>query len=86
MKCKYCSEEMPERGNFCPICGGDNSLEPEIIIDPDELTFGEAFNALPLLLAEEVIEIGDYLKNLLLLYVFAGIGAVGTLWRAIKKN
>ena len=41
MKCKYCSEEMPERGNFCPICGGDNSLEPEIIIDPDELTFGE---------------------------------------------
>ena len=41
MKCKYCNEEMPERGNFCPICGGDNSVEPEIIIDPEELTFGE---------------------------------------------
>lgn len=41
MKCKYCNEEMPERGNFCPICGGDNNAEPEIIIDPEELTFGE---------------------------------------------
>lgn len=42
MKCKYCNEEMPEKGNFCPICGGDNSLEPEIIIDPEELIFDEA--------------------------------------------
>jgi hypothetical protein len=30
---------MPERGNFCPICGGDNSLEPEVIIDPEEIVF-----------------------------------------------
>ena len=27
MKCKFCGEEMPERGNFCPICGKDNSFE-----------------------------------------------------------
>ena len=33
---------MPEKGNFCHICGGDNSLEPEIIIDPEELIFDEA--------------------------------------------
>ena len=38
MKCKYCNEEMPERGHFCPICGGDNSMEPEeIVITPEEL-------------------------------------------------
>ena len=38
MKCKFCNEEMPERGNFCPICGGDNSFEPEAVyIDPDDL-------------------------------------------------
>lgn len=36
MKCKYCNEEMPERGHFCPICGGDNSIEPEEIIITDE--------------------------------------------------
>ena len=28
MKCKYCGEEMPERGTFCPVCGGDNAFEP----------------------------------------------------------
>ena len=27
MKCKFCGEEMPERGNFCPLCGRDNSQE-----------------------------------------------------------
>ncbi len=26
MKCKFCGEELPERGNFCPICGRDNTL------------------------------------------------------------
>ena len=38
MKCKYCNEEMPERGHFCPICGGDNSVESEqIVVDPEEM-------------------------------------------------
>ena len=42
MKCKYCNEEMPEKGSFCPMCGGDNSLETEDILeeielDPEEL-------------------------------------------------
>ena len=23
MKCKFCNEELPERGVFCPICGMD---------------------------------------------------------------
>lgn len=41
MKCKFCNEEMPERGSFCPICGGDNSVEAEIIIEPEDLVFGE---------------------------------------------
>ena len=27
MKCKFCGEELPERGNFCPMCGKDNALE-----------------------------------------------------------
>ncbi len=28
MKCKFCQEEMPERGYFCPFCGKDNRLDP----------------------------------------------------------
>ena len=27
MKCKFCGEEMPERGRFCSMCGRDNSVE-----------------------------------------------------------
>lgn len=29
MKCKFCQEEMPEKGYFCPMCGKDNRLDPE---------------------------------------------------------
>lgn len=29
MKCKFCGEEMPENGKFCPFCGADNSQMPE---------------------------------------------------------
>lgn len=28
MNCKFCGEQMPEHGNFCPACGRDNSTEP----------------------------------------------------------
>ena len=24
MKCIYCGEELPERSNFCPLCGREN--------------------------------------------------------------
>lgn len=51
-----------------------------------ELTFAEAFAALPLLLEEEAIEMGEYIKNLLLIYGFAALGAFGTLKQAIKKK
>ncbi len=27
MKCKFCGEEMPDNGKFCPYCGIDNSLD-----------------------------------------------------------
>lgn len=27
MKCKFCGEEMPDNGKFCPYCGIDNSRE-----------------------------------------------------------
>ena len=28
MKCKFCNEELPERGSFCPICGRSQLEEP----------------------------------------------------------
>ncbi len=36
MKCKFCGEELPERGNFCPVCGRDNSPEEENLSQPTE--------------------------------------------------
>ena len=40
MKCKFCNEELPEKGNFCPICGGNNgAAREEAVIDPEELVF-----------------------------------------------
>lgn len=51
-----------------------------------ELTFAEAFNALPLLLEEGAIESGDYTTNLLMIYGFAALGAFGTLKSVLKKK
>ncbi|MBE6977437.1 MAG: hypothetical protein E7438_02180 [Ruminococcaceae bacterium] len=40
MKCKFCNEELSLKGNFCPVCGGNNSAEQEaIVIDPEDLVF-----------------------------------------------
>ena len=36
MKCKYCNEEMAEKGTFCPVCGKNNVLDPEEVIVTDE--------------------------------------------------
>lgn len=37
MKCKFCGEEMPDNGKFCPYCGVDNDLDeiPEQSSEPD---------------------------------------------------
>lgn len=47
MKCKFCGEEMPDNGKFCPYCGLDNTQE--IVIDEEVEIDGEAaeMNAMP---------------------------------------
>ena len=45
MNCKFCGEQMPERGNFCPVCGGDNS--PEATLPENELILEETVEIVP---------------------------------------
>ena len=47
--------------------------------------FGEAFALIPELLREGAIEMGDYMKNLLMLYGFAALGAFSSIRNAFKK-
>ncbi len=49
------------------------------------VTFAECFAAVPDLLADGSIEMGFYLKNLLMLYGFALLGAFSTIRGAFKK-
>ena len=49
------------------------------------VTFGEAFAAVPELLADGSIEMSMYVKNLLMIYGFAVLGAFSTLKKAVKK-
>lgn len=49
------------------------------------VTFGEAFAVIPELVAEGAIEQGAYIKNLLMIYGFAALGAFSTLKNAFKK-
>ena len=49
------------------------------------VTFGEAFAVVPELLAEGAIEMGTYVKSLLMIYGFALLGAFSTLRNIIKK-
>lgn len=49
------------------------------------VTFGEAFAAIPALIEEEAIEMGSYLGNLAMLYLFTVLGAFGTVKNAFKK-
>lgn len=49
------------------------------------VTFGEAFAAIPELIREEAIAMADYLKNLLMIYLFVALGAFATLRGAFKK-
>lgn len=34
MKCKFCGEEMPDNGRFCPFCGKDNGQEEGLPVEP----------------------------------------------------
>lgn len=49
------------------------------------VTFAEAFAAVPELLADGSIEMSAYVKNLLMIYGFAVLGAFSTLKKTIKK-
>ena len=49
------------------------------------VTFGEAFAVVPELLADGSIEMFDYIKNLLMIYGFAALGAFSTLRNTLKK-
>ena len=51
-----------------------------------DLTYFDALLLLPPLLEEGAIEMGVYVKNLLMLYGFTALGAVTVVLDAIKKN
>ena len=48
--------------------------------------FGTAFASVPELIALDIIEMGDYLKELLMLYLFVILGAFSTVWGKIRKK
>ena len=50
------------------------------------ITFAEAFRLVPELIKEGAIEQGEYIKNLLMIYGFAALGAVSTVARFAKKK
>ena len=50
------------------------------------VTFAEAFAAVPKLLEEGYIVPEAYWTSLIMVYVFAILGAAGTVWSAIKAN
>lgn len=49
------------------------------------VTFGEAYGLVPVFLEEEAIEMGQYIKNLLMIYGFVLLGAFSTIRSAVKK-
>lgn len=49
------------------------------------VTFGQAFTVVPELLADGSIEMFAYIKNLLMIYGFALLGAFSTLRSTVKK-
>ena len=50
-----------------------------------EITFGEAFALVPLLLADGSIELTDYLSSLGMIYLFVILGGFYTVKKVIKK-
>ncbi|WP_099204689.1 hypothetical protein [Scatolibacter rhodanostii] len=51
-----------------------------------ETDFFTAFRTIPLLIEEEIIDLVDYLGNLGLVYLFTLVGAVPTIYNAVKKK
>ena len=49
------------------------------------VTFAEGFAAVPELLKDGSIEMGEYIKNLLMIYGFCALGAFATLRSTLKK-
>jgi hypothetical protein len=49
------------------------------------VTFGECFAVIPALLEDGSIEMGMYIKNLVMIYGFAALGAFSTLKNALRK-
>ena len=49
MKCKFCNEELPERGTFCPICGMD---QRKMLMEDAQMVDGEP-EAIEMELTEE---------------------------------
>lgn len=49
------------------------------------VTFGEAFAIFPELLKDGTVEVGEYIKNLLMTYGFALIGAFSVVRNSLKK-
>lgn len=49
------------------------------------VTFAEGFAAVPELLKDGSIEMGEYMKNLLMIYGFCALGAFATLRNTLKK-
>lgn len=57
-----------------------------LAMDEFKIGFAEAFRIIPELIKLEAIELGDYIKNLVMLYVFAAVGACGAFASAFKKK
>lgn len=47
MKCKFCNEELPEKGYFCPVCGRDQREDVPELTDFDFLPETEEAEELP---------------------------------------
>ena len=53
MKCKFCNEELPERGDFCPICGMD---QRKMLMEDAQMVDGEPESIELELTEEDLIE------------------------------
>lgn len=54
---------------------------------PDEgITFGQAFGMVPSLIEDGLIEEGEYIKNLVMIYIFVAIGAFSTVFNLLKNK
>lgn len=51
----------------------------------ESLSLGLAFSLIPDLIAEGAIEMGDYVKNLAMIYIFTVLGGASSVVNALKK-